>query len=304
MAKKTNTELIETFLENYSGRTKESYGYELNVFDKFSESIGKNFSEIDKWDIAKFIKMVNERVDAPTTKQRIFSVIRTFFKWLATMDVVNVYSLPTIALPKITPVVDSENKSLTVLEVNAMSAIAYKKNTKYFALIAVLSCTGMRINEALNLNWNDIQLDDHGYHYVSIKRKRNKHQSIPFRADVWDALMRLRNNTPILPDDGSPIFTSRYRGQINRITPQGARKKLEEYAKLAGITKPFTPHWFRHTFCTQTQENGAPAHEVCNVAGHAKLEQTLRYTHAMMGRRVVEYVPYRFDAELFEREAK
>ena len=53
---------------------------------------------------------------------------------------------------------------------------------------------------------------------------------------------------------------------------------MTRYLRLAGITKPYSPHSLRHTFATQLLNAGASLEVVKELMGHRSLDVTLRYT--------------------------
>lgn len=213
------------------------------------------------------------------------------------MDVVEKENNPASAIDKFSPKKSSVNKSLTVREVESIKEVSYS-NARNYALVAVLATTGMRISEVIGMNWSDIFRQDveegEGYDYfVHILRKGNKKQAIYLPEGTIKALMRLRRNRPLDESDDSPVFTAKWGAVNKRWTVNGARKILEQLATKAGITRPFTPHWFRHTFVTQCQRKGAPIRDIQWQAGHEKLETTEQYMWAT-GRGVGKFFPVKF----------
>lgn len=75
------------------------------------------------------------------------------------MDVVEKENKPTTAIDRFSPKKNSVNKSLTVKEVESIKEESYS-NARNYALVAVLATTGMRISEAIGMNWNDIFRQD------------------------------------------------------------------------------------------------------------------------------------------------
>lgn len=76
--------------------------------------------------------------------------------------------------------------------------------------------------------------------------------------------------------DSDYIFLTNYGEQLTR---DHFRKRLNGYAKGAGITKKVHPHLFRHTAATMFLESGGDIRHLQLLLGHTDLRMVLRYTH-------------------------
>lgn len=145
------------------------------------------------------------------------------------------------------------------------------------ALLELLYASGCRISEALDLGLDRLYLDQA---VVRLVGKGDKPRLVPIGAPAVAALHAwLRDGRPQLVKGKkvTPWVFLNHRG--GRLSRQGMFQKLREYALIAGITRPISPHKLRHSFATHLIEGGADLRAVQTLLGHADIATTQVYTH-------------------------
>jgi integrase/recombinase XerD len=289
----SNPELIDAFLSRFeSVGTKNVYRSELKKMDKF---IGKPFNQVTKRNMIEFNGFLDTRSDY--SRQRVHSTVRSFFDFLVWADVVHTDNNPTRGtFRRITPTTDLQSKCLLIEEVEALKKVALPVPRDY-AMVAVLATTGTRISEMLNMKQSDCyqeyvkELGRKGW-FITVVGKGHKTRPVYLVDGTVKAIERLLCGS-IDTGSNEHFFQGFWDKKYNRLSATAARNRLDDLAKRAGINKPFTPHWFRHTFISQLVAHGGSPKDVQMIAGHSSFRSTEKYLWAV-GRTVATLFPVEF----------
>ena len=152
-------------------------------------------------------------------------------------------------------------------------------------LFELLAHTGLRISEALGLDWSDIEFGEKPRLHVRRQHYRGKtkrlktsngRRTLPLNADL---AKRLWLSQPV--EDDGPVFATQT-GERHH-SERNLRRVLDKAACIAGV--PWVGyHTFRHTCASALLADGKNIRQVADWLGHADPAFTLRtYAHLMDG---------------------
>ncbi|HWZ30748.1 MAG TPA: tyrosine-type recombinase/integrase [Bryobacteraceae bacterium] len=138
------------------------------------------------------------------------------------------------------------------------------------ALIELLLATGMRISEALSLQRD---LFDAGRAEAEIVGKGKRRRAVFFssRGRYWVKQYLDRR----VDEDPSLFVTTGF--PVRRFRREDVSRFFSDLRRKVGLTKKFSPHILRHTFCTNLRNNGADITFIKDLAGHQNIQTTARY---------------------------
>lgn len=214
---------------------------------------------------------------SPRSTARILSGLRSFYRFLRLDGYIEHDPTELLETPKI-------GKHLPeVLSVNEIDRIqdaidlSQPEGHRDRAIVEVLYSCGLRVSELCSLRISDLALDDG---YIRVQGKGSKQRLVPIGSrarkelDLW---FIDRNALPIPPEEQDYVFVSiRRKRHLSRIT---VFHWIKVYAERAGISKPISPHTFRHSFATHLLEGGANLRAIQAMLGHESITTTEIYTH-------------------------
>ena len=151
-------------------------------------------------------------------------------------------------------------------EVQAM--IESTVNLKHRLMLMFLYYTGMRLNEIINIKWEDIDFDRSIIHLKVAKGDKERVVFLHEKLRLFIDYFHLKNE--------KVVFVSNLGKKYNKRTVQ----MIVKHAALrGGIKKRVTPHTLRHSFATHLLEAAADIRHIQKLLGHANLQTTQIYTH-------------------------
>ncbi len=245
----------------------------------FSEHLGHAPSMDDLGDIdmrgfrSWLAHLTTNKASAPS-RARALASIRNLFRWLDRNGHLHnpaIQHLRTPKQPRRLPRALNPDDAMQVLEeADATSKLDWA-GERDRALFTMLYGCGLRISEALNLNYQDRPRDG----VIHVMGKGRKERLVPVLPIVEEALDQYISLCPFPFDRDTPLFLG-VRGK--RLNQGMAQKQLRDLRIALGLPETATPHALRHSFATHLLSNGANLRIIQELLGHASLKTTQRYT--------------------------
>lgn len=140
-------------------------------------------------------------------------------------------------------------------------------------LCLVMYRHGLRVSEAVNLTWKDVNFASKHLYVKRLKKGNPSNQ--PLYGDEVRALRQLQRENP----DSPWIFTSERRSPL---TPRAVRDILTRAAGEAGLGHVH-PHMIRHSCGFYLASKGYDTRKIQDYLGHRQIQHTVRYTQLAPG---------------------
>jgi integrase/recombinase XerD len=211
---------------------------------------------------------------AIATAQRRMSSVRSLIKFLKKEGHGPDIDLPTVdgfKRPRTLP------KALSCEQLEALLAVpdvATPGGLRDRAMMELIYGAGLRVSEAVGLAISEVDFTE-GAARLTGKRGKTRWSPLPSITKLWlekymlesrPKLQKRPSGLLLLSDTGRPLLR------------QTAYKKLELFARRAGIEKGVSPHTLRHTYAVHLLKGGADLRAVQELLGHESIATTQIYT--------------------------
>lgn len=245
----------------YSANTIKTYCEALGVFLRFCGSIP--LCEIKNEDVVRFNNeyILSQKLSASYQNQFV-NAVKLFFRTIANRQL----DPELVHRPK------TEHRLPNVLNKEEIKLILEAPvNIKHRAMLSLVYSCGLRRSELLNLQLNNI---DPVRNLVIIKQaKGRKDRIVPLSPRILTMLRTYYS-------EFKPkiwLFEGQQAGEA--YSEKSLQNVLSQAVKKAGINKPVTLHWLRHSYATHLLESGTDLRYIQELLGHNSSRTTEIYTH-------------------------
>lgn len=225
----------------------------------------------------------NKKEYSVATLERKTTIIKSFFQYLYSVGYLKqpIHNrMLTVSVRKD----DRPDRDIGPTEiVNVLRYFREENHPIMFAIVLVLTTTGLRNEEFCNLTVSDIKKDKiNGTFYLDVLGKGNKRRQIPLRDKVLNAIhmFRYARGLPTIEESeaATPLFTT---NRLNRYSAsyfsQYFKKEINNVPGdlVSGIE--LTPHFLRHAFAIISHLEGVDIYDIMRSLGHERIETTTIY---------------------------
>ena len=270
--------LIEDYLQHLklerglSKNTLASYGQDLFEFQSVLTS--DDPSKLTTARIGNFIQQLYQSGRKPATIARKISSLRQFLEYLTKRQVIDRNPSAAFSSPRIAryhPHYLSPGDIVKILDSIDISVGSGKRDR---AALELLYGSGLRISELIAVKISDLELEAG---FIKVLGKGGKQRLVPLGEISIRSINDYLESRPrqLAESTANYLFLNRFLRPFSRV---GMWKMIKKRVLEAGITKPVTPHTFRHSFATHLLEGGADLRIVQEMLGHADISTTQIYT--------------------------
>ncbi len=259
-----DAQVVGLWLHGKAEYTQKAYTSDIKRFIGF---VGKPLNAVTIGDIQSYMDAIGNY--SPASEVRMIASVKSLFTFAHKIGYLR-YNVAAVAK---SPKAKNTLSERILCEEDIQKMIFLEDDARNKALLRLLYMGGLRISEACNLKWRDMQPAADKGAYVNVFGKGGKTRSVLIDAKTYNLLLDLKCNSG--PDD--PVFKSQ---KGNALSVPQAWRIVKKAAKRAKIDAPVSPHWFRHAHASHALDHGAPIHLVQASLGHSSITITSRYLHA------------------------
>ncbi|HEY8271004.1 MAG TPA: tyrosine-type recombinase/integrase [Pseudobdellovibrionaceae bacterium] len=260
------------FVKSSSPLTLKAYKKDLEqAFDlKNSSSSLKKLKNLNE---AELLVLTREALNgwaclSLSSRNRKSATLKSFFNWAYQEQLTEKNLAIQITCPKVPKKIPhflSVDEALAVLHSYDSKDVSLQ-NLRDKALFLVLYGAGLRVSEACNLEWADIQFSSRSLRLVG-KGGKERLVILPKLAiEILQRLQRISND--------KFVFAA-----AEALDPRVAYEWVRSRGAKAQLMKPLHPHALRHSFATHLLSSGANLRTLQELLGHESLQATEKYTH-------------------------
>ena len=257
-------DLYTQFLISEKNLSRNSVNNYLVDLDQFLNTEDIKVSDLNA-KIKSYITNLRKKNLKTSSINRKISALKNFLKFLHTEKIIEQIDFQEFeSLSNLKKIPKAISKAQ--MEQIFMNLYNSKQTNKelYILVLKLIYLSGLRISEALNLKWSDINHQDNS---IYIYGKGSKERKVYIIKDFLDLLKNLGKKNQF-------VFVLNNK----KISTRSVNKFLENCHNDSIIKDKLSSHVFRHSFATTMLENNADIRHIQKLLGHSSISTTEIYT--------------------------
>ena len=256
-------EWLQTYMTDFKESTKKKY---RTIVSKY---IKPNFKDVRLKDLKQFqVQKALNKITSPSVPQKFLTVLNKILD----SAVENDYIVKNVAKSlKVKAKIAEEKQPLTVEQVNFIKEADFSLHD----ICVFLIYSGLRINELINLTWDDVNLKTKTIKIHGDVKTPHSNRIVPLFAPALNILKVYdKNRIKNIKKESDHVFLI-----------DGAKCKISDLSnirlrQIEVFGFHFTFHQLRHTFVTTCYNAGIDAKQTQEWVGHKSIGTTMNvYTH-------------------------
>ncbi len=246
-----------------------------------------DLNNITQNDFRSYLSFLHNKNLTNISIARKLSALKSFFIYLDNEKVVSNAYIKSIRMKKLQQSLPrSLNIENSIKSIDIAFSLGKKEWTKFRnkAIISLIYGCGLRIDEALSLNINDIPKKYDSV--IKVNGKGNKERIVPILDNVLENIFMYINKIPldiietyksknnIKNNRNIPLF---FGEKGERLSARVVQRLVEQIRNHLHLDNTLTPHAFRHSFATHLLKSGVNLRTIQELLGHSSLSATERY---------------------------
>jgi len=251
----------------------------LNISVKFISYLKKSKISpefLTMSDIDKYLSFIRSRNISNNTYAKLVNCIRSFLRFLNSRDYIDKDFSSFIDIPKKVASIKEYLSDMDIQNIKNYLSVRKEKykneNLRDKIIISLGIDCGLRRQEFINLNWEDINFDENSINIKNSKGRKNR--IVYFNKDLREFLYLYRKlNGKYI----SALIRGAHGKRITKCSLQNIISRIFKESKT--YRKNLTLHSLRHTYAERLRKKGVDLPTISKLLGHSRLDTTDVYLH-------------------------
>ena len=280
-------QLVSEFLDSlknkkYSPNSIQSHRLDLRKFLKWlkvdldnydSQELLEKIRNLNLEDLETYLNYLSQFYK-PRTLARHTSTLKLFLDNLELQGLIKKSPAHQLRFPEVMPEAPEILSPGEVVALLESPSLEHYLGLRDRAMLELLYSSGLKVNELLGLDIDDLFLD---LDFLKIRSKRER--MVPITKKAIQVLRKYlsgaREQRLLNPNDPC-LFPGRNGTRLTRV---GFWAMIKKHAKRSGINSRINPRILRHSFAIHLLQNGIDLSDIKELFGYVSLDATLQYAH-------------------------